>query len=335
MVERPDSGQGPWGEALKAQMSRLSAAVLAAAEAPGAPVEAPDAAAAERFPPRLVNALRRELITALASEPTKRVSSRELLAVLAAMDRMANDDERDAPLEFAARLANSEGLNGMVEIAHDMRSPLAAILLLVEPLRRGQHGPVTTVQERQLGLIYGAALSLSTLANDIIEAARGRCRAESARRPFSISGTMEAACAVVRPIAEEKQLALKLAYPSADGRIGDAAALHRILLNLTCNALKYTEQGSVSVGCTELDETRVEFAVTDTGSGIPPHIIDGLFAEHESNMRFTSTGLGLAICRTLTEHLGSRLQVETAKGKGTRFSFVLELPRAESDTTKP
>lgn len=304
-----------------------------------------------------LDALRSEFITSLMHNRPRRVSGPELLTVLAALETLARVQAstqastqaspppsvsatvtpaapaRAAPGAFVETLASSEALNGMLEIAHDMRSPLSAILLLVEPIRRGQQGPVTAIQERQLGIIYGAALSLSALANDIIEAARGAGRTQSPLRPFSISGVIQDACAVVQPIAEEKHLEVLRTYPAVDGRVGDAAAIHRVLLNLTSNALKYTERGSVAVGCVDLDDTRVEFSVQDTGTGIPKHVLSMLyegFRPGPAGFQFSSSGLGLAICRSLLEGMGSALHVDTSPERGTRFSFVLELRRALS-----
>mgnify|MGYP002814000465 CR=1 FL=1 len=279
----------------------------------------------------MVDAFRVEFLARLNEVSSKRISGKELLAVLSAMDDLSRSEQRAAPGEFGEQMANSEALHGMLEIAHDMRSPLAAILLLVEPIRRGRYGPVTPVQERQLGLIYGAALSLSTLANDVIDAARGQRRANGYKRPFSISSTINDACTVVRPIAEEKQLELYETYPTVDGRIGDASAIHRVLLNLASNALKYTDTGSVSVGCAELDRNRVEFWVKDTGTGVPARVLsmlgDGV-RTNPTGFSFSGSGLGLAICRALLETMGSSLHVETSPERGTRFSFVLDLPAA-------
>lgn len=293
-------------------------------------VDASAPAGSPTFSSQLVDLLRVEFLSQLNSGRPKRVTAREILSVLGAMQTVSSAEAR-ASGQTREQAGSPDALNGMLEIAHDMRSPLAAILLLVEPIRRGQQGPVTAVQERQLGLIYGAALSLSTLANDIIDAARGDCLAEAARHPFSISGTLEDACAVVRPIAEEKGLEFTQTYPSDDARIGDAAAIHRILINLATNALRYTERGSVAVGCTELDATRVEFWVKDTGKGIPDHVLNRLFDEFRPGpvgSRFFSAGLGLTICRRLLKTMNSVLRVETELGKGTRFAFVLDLPSA-------
>jgi signal transduction histidine kinase len=137
--------------------------------------------------------------------------------------------------------------------------------------------------------------------------------------------------AIVAPVAEEKRLTLQETYPATDVRLGHSAAVHRVLLNLTNNALKYTQQGSVSLGCTDLPDHRVEFWVEDTGRGIPEHVMAMLFTEFRpgaSGMRFSSAGLGLAICRSLLAKMDSSLRVDTAQEQGTRFSFILELPPA-------
>jgi len=219
----------------------------------------------------------------------------------------------------------------VIEVAHDMRSPLASILFLVDAIQRGQSGPVSPVQERQLGLIYGAALGLNSMASDVIDAVRGHRLVDGLPVPFSVAETISNVCAVVRPIGEEKGLPIHVVLPVSDSRVGYPAAVNRVLVNLTTNALRYTEEGSVSVGCTEMAEDVVEFWVTDTGRGIPDNVLamlyDG-FRPGSVGMRFSSAGLGLAICRSLLEAMGSTLQVQTAMDKGTRFSFQVKLPVA-------
>jgi signal transduction histidine kinase len=135
-------------------------------------------------------------------------------------------------------------------------------------------------------------------------------------------------CAIVRPIAEEKGLELVTVLPAHDGRYGHAPAIARILLNLTTNALKFTEHGSVTIGCSELSDTDVEFWVSDTGSGIPEAVQETLL-EPAPRTRYSSPGLGLTICRTLLDAIGGSLDFSTAPGIGTRFAVRLALPRAD------
>jgi len=284
------------------------------------------------FPRVLVDTLRAEFVARLKRDKNpRRIQSKELVAVLGAIEELASIAQSPSANGFVQRLESSDASNAVLEIAHDMRSPLSAILFLVETLRTGQSGAITPVQERQLGLVYGATLGLSGLASDIIEATRGNLLTDQEPQAFSLADTIHDVCTIVRPVAEEKKLELNETYPTVDVRLGHSAALHRVLLNLTSNALKYTQRGSVAVGCTDLDGGRTEFWVEDTGRGIPDHVIAMLFTEFRpgaSGMRFSSAGLGLVICRSLLAKMNSTLRVDTAHEQGTRFSFILELPPA-------
>jgi signal transduction histidine kinase len=223
-----------------------------------------------------------------------------------------------------------------MDVAHDLRSPLTSILVLAETLQRGQSGPVNDVQNRQLGLIYAAALGLSSVASDIIEFTQGGDQlVESEPSAFSVTAMLESVRDIVRPIAEEKHLTVRLLAPNNDQRLGYPVALSRVLLNLTTNALKFTDEGYVEIVAQELggsdDSTRIEFAVRDSGRGIPPDKITTLFQplRKESGRRgqlFSQTGLGLTICRKLATAMKSELKVESRTGWGTRFYFELDLP---------
>ncbi len=192
---------------------------------------------------------------------------------------------------------------------------------------------MSSVQERQLGLIYSAALGLSTLADDLIDAVRGERLVDGRPFPFSVTEVILGVCAIVQPISEgEKNLPLHATFPEFDGRVGYPSAINQVLLNLTTNALRYTDVGSVSrSGARSTPERILEFWVKDTGRGIPDNVLAMLFDGFRPGsvgMRFSSAGLGLAISRTLIEAMGSSLTVDTALDEGTQFSFVLDLPRA-------
>jgi two-component sensor histidine kinase len=238
---------------------------------------------------------------------------------------------------FTSRLTGPGCHDLVVEVAHDLRSPLTSVLFLAETLQREQSGPVTDIQRRQLGLIYAAALGLSTVTSDIIELARGGDRlVDTEPAPFSISEIFESVRDIVHPIAEEKGLEMRLTLPESDHRLGQPLALSRVLLNLTTNALKFTDQGYVEIaaGAGPLDS--VEFAVRDTGHGISQEALETLYqpfrraASRDSGYCFSGTGLGLAICRRLVEAMGGTLEVKSGADWGTRFHFVLNLPRAHS-----
>lgn len=256
----------------------------------------------------------------------------DLLSVLGAIEQV---QERLAPSwddRFADRLSGPDGLELVVEVAHDLRSPLTSILFLAETLLRGRSGPVTPLQERQLGLIYSAAFGLSSVASDVVELVRGRDRlADLEPMPFSVADIFESVRDIVRPIAEEKGLEVRLTHPDRPFRVGHPVALNRVLLNLVTNALKFTDEGVVELSAVAQDGDAVEFSVRDTGRGIPPQAMTLLFEPFRRRQRdgeyaFSGSGLGLSICRKFVESMGSRLEVATELGRGTRFSFVLHLP---------
>jgi signal transduction histidine kinase len=271
-----------------------------------------------------------ERATALPAAP----EPSQLLHILNAMERVGQHLEADWSQHFTDRLSAPDGLELVVEVAHDLRSPLTSILFLAETLQRGRSGPVNPVQERQLGLIYSAAFGLSSVASDVIELARGGDRlVDLDPIPFSVTDILESVRDIVQPIAEEKNLTVRLTSPEIDFRIGHPVALSRVLLNLTTNALKFTGEGFVELIAVQRTGRSIEFSVRDTGRGIPPQSMATLFEPFRRRQKpgeyaFSGSGLGLSICRKLVEAMGSVMQVETSPGYGTRFYFVLDLPVA-------
>ena len=277
-----------------------------------------------------VNAFRARFLQKTAAE-RQPVDGRDVARIIASLEQLVESPAPHPDTEFTRRLSSPDALRAVVEMAHDMRSPLGSILFLVDSIRRGQSGPITTVQERQLGLIYGAALGLSNLASDVVDAINGDRLVDGHRVPFSITEILLGVCSIVRPLGEEKGIVIHTTFPQVDGRLGYPSAVSRVMLNLATNALRYTEHGSVSIGCIEHTPTLVEFWVEDTGRGIPDNVLSMLFDGFRPGsvgMRFSSAGLGLAICRNLIEKMGSMLTVDTAVDEGTRFSFRIELPPA-------
>jgi signal transduction histidine kinase len=286
------------------------------------------------------NALSRRLLGLIRTAFIERVralpqaDASQLLKILHAIEVVGQHLESDWSQHFTDRLSAPDGLELVVEVAHDLRSPMTSILFLAETLQRGRSGPVNPVQERQLGLIYSAAFGLSSVASDVIELARGGDRlVDLDPIPFSLTDILESVRDIVQPIAEEKNLTVQVTSPDSDFRIGHPVALSRVLLNLTTNALKFTAEGMVEVTAVPRNSRCIEFSVRDTGRGIPPQSMATLFEPFRRRHKpgeytFSGSGLGLSICRKLVEAMGSVLQVETAAGYGTRFYFVLDLPHA-------
>src|SRR5712664_107185 len=139
------------------------------------------------------------------------VAETDLVPLLAAFERVRDAISPDAAQSFSAQLGGSDGLRLLIDVAHDLRSPLTSILFLAETLQRGQSGDVNDVQHRQLGLIYTAALGLSSVASDIIELSRGGEQlVEREPVPLSVAAVLEAVRDIVHPMAEEKHLAVRL-----------------------------------------------------------------------------------------------------------------------------
>jgi signal transduction histidine kinase len=317
----------PSQDEVRGHLAHLATAVRAAAEGRSFAADLPRSVLARR----LVELLRRRLLDHVGRlDPA--VEGPSLLALLQIFERVHQALEPDWAQHFADRLSGPDGMELVVEVAHDLRSPLTSILFLAETLQRGRSGQINSVQERQLGLIYSAAFGLSSLASDVIELARGGDRlVDLDPLPFSVADIFESVRDIVQPIAEEKGLQVRLHTPGDDFRIGHPVAISRVLLNLTTNALKFTSEGHVEVRGDQREGSRVEFSVRDTGRGIPPHSMLTLFEpfrrrQKQGEYAFSGAGLGLSICRKLVEAMHSTLRVETGAETGTRFYFELDLP---------
>lgn len=222
----------------------------------------------------------------------------------------------------------------VVELAHDLRSPLTSILCLSEALMNGQSGEVNELQRRQLGLMYSAALALDALTSDMIELEEGGGRlVDGEPTPFSVTGVFDSVADMIGPIVDDKGLDVRVLPLADDRRVGHRAALCRVLLNLSINALKFTDEGYVEIAAAPLAADRVVFSVRDTGQGLTPAVLETLVrpsrpASGPKESLFSQTRLGLRICHKLLRAMGSELRIETWSGRGTRFQFELSLPLA-------
>lgn len=282
---------------------------------------------------RAIELFRRTLLDRLSSRDDL-ANAIDVVELLRTLERLQANMDRDASERFASRLSGPDGLELIVQVAHDLRSPLTSILFLSETLHHARSGPINAVQERQLGLIYSAAFGLSQIANDLIEMARGGDRLMDRESvAFSLADIINSVIDIVHPIAEEKGIEVRVQLPqTGDSRLGQPAALSRALLNLTTNALKYTDEGHVSLGAEAVSRTAVRFWVSDTGRGLAPDVLASLFDPFQrrytkADYAFSSSGLGLSICRKLIVLMGGELQVESAPDQGSRFSFTLDLER--------
>jgi len=287
----------------------------------------------------LMDVLRRQLLSATHLAADQEAYA-ECHTLLVAMERVHDALCKDDLYRVAEQLGGAGALDLLVEVAHDMRSPLGSILFLTDRVRSGLSGEITAPAARQLGLVYSAAFGLSALASDLMELARGNGRLMGGDPvPLALPELFRRLQDMVGPVAEEKGLALVVEPPPREARLGHPAALLRVLLNLSTNACKFTSRGEVRVRSYVEGGDLVRFEVQDTGRGVPPEVVARLYSTFTprtgsgaaaGGQAFSSAGLGLAICRKLVAAMGGAMELTAAEGGGSCFAFTLTLPAAGS-----
>jgi len=235
-----------------------------------------------------------------------------------------------------AEAANRSKMDFLSAMSHELRTPLNAIGGYTELLEMGIHGPVTEAQRLALGRIATGQRHLLVLINDILSHARLEAgHLEFDLRPLAIPSLLASIEPLVALQAEAKGITLSVHVCEPPLRmIADEERVRQILLNLTGNAIKFTDRGgSVTLSC-EADGEWASFRVRDNGRGIPPDQHSRIFdAFQQVGRRLDDpqegVGLGLAISRDLAVGMGGDLSVESAPGEGS--TFTLRLLRSSLD----
>jgi CheY-like chemotaxis protein len=246
-----------------------------------------------------------------------------------------------------ADAANRAKSDFLAVMSHEIRNPLNAVIGMAGLLNGTQLDPQ---QQDYVDTIRHSGELLLSIVNDILDVSKiesGKLELEA--QPFDLRSCLEESLDLLAPKAAQKKL--EFAYfiePQTPlSVVGDITRLRQILINLLSNAIKFTEAGEVSVsvsswvipqetGLTLPQHYEIQFAVRDTGIGIPPERFDRLFqrfsqVDSSTSRQYGGTGLGLVICKQLSELMGGKIWVESTVCRGTTFYFtVIMAATAES-----
>ena len=236
--------------------------------------------------------------------------------------------ERTSQLEAA----NAAKTQFLAHMSHELRTPMNAILGFAQVL---EHDRLTPDQHEMISMIREAGGHLMDIIGDILDLSKieaGKLRLE--QHAFTLSPLLERVGRMMSPFAHEKGLNFSIRQPQNDqgALLGDSRRIEQILINLTSNAIKFTEHGEVVLTVTAIPTSdnlsRWRFTVSDTGIGIPPETLGKLFqpfsqGDDSLTRQFGGTGLGLVISRRLVELMGGEISVSSQVGYGSTFWFEL------------
>ena len=232
----------------------------------------------------------------------------------------------------AASRAKSEFLANM---SHEIRTPMNGLLGMLQLLESTK---LTDKQSEYLDIMRISSLSLLSLINDILDLARIESgRMELEQRDFSLRNSISDVIKTQLPLIDGKEINMHadIASEVPDNLIGDQLRLKQIVLNLLGNAVKFTAKGeirlTVDVVERQADNALLRIGVTDSGIGIRPEALKKIFepftqADSSNARKYGGAGLGLSICRRISELMGGEIRAESQEGVGS--SFFAQIPFA-------
>lgn len=264
-----------------------------------------------------------------------------LVAFTLLFGHLFRQNRKNRRLRDEAEAGNRAKSTFLATMSHEIRTPLNGLIGMIEALDGSQ---LSETQSKQVATAKRSGKALLDIIADILDFSQlehGGSEIESSR--FRLSSLVISATDLIRPSAVKKGISIEVDYDDIEIET-DPARLRQILFNLLGNAVKFTDAGSVTVKVwPSVTESGVlQFAVTDTGIGIPADRMDTLFKEFSQvdntiRRRYGGTGLGLAISKRLVTLLGGEIDVTSTEGKGTtfRFSIPVGIVKAVTDVEEP
>jgi signal transduction histidine kinase len=245
-------------------------------------------------------------------------------------EQIARQNEALERQRIAAEEASGRKSRMLAAVSHDIRTPVSAINLLTEVLRRAAADPALTTQIPDLSeRLHANAQSLADLLSGVMDAARFDSGQTLVRKSaFTLNELLSGQCSHMQPLAEAKGLRLEVRLPGQTVWLWtDRIKLVRVVSNLVSNAIKYTHTGGVYVETGVDADGSALIRVRDTGIGMDARALQRAFDEFwrlSDETHVESWGLGLAICSRLLDALGGGLSAHSEPGQGTEF--VIRLP---------
>lgn len=261
-------------------------------------------------------------------------------AFIARSERMLRAQSESAQLKIDKEVAEREAhikSEFLASMSHEIRTPMNAIIGMTSLMT---DTPLTGEQREFAGILRSSSEHLLNIINDILDFAKIEAgKMEIEHYPFSLRTAVEESLDMLAVKADEKHLDLAYSFsPEVPESIqSDAGRLRQILINLISNAIKFTENGEVSIAVSaekiSAGHHRIHFRVRDTGRGISAEEAKRLFqpfgqADTSITRSHGGTGLGLVICRRLAEAMGGSVVFESEPNQGSTFHVTIEAAEA-------